>query len=62
MSPAVPISYALANLPRYTSYPTAPHFAALEEGEYRGWLSAVGPGDALSLYLHIPFCKTLCWY
>lgn len=62
MSPAVPISYALANLPRYTSYPTAPHFAPLAEAEYRAWLAGLGPEDGLSLYLHIPFCKSLCWY
>jgi oxygen-independent coproporphyrinogen III oxidase len=62
MSPTVPISYALANLPRYTSYPTAPHFAPLAEAEYRGWLGGIGPADTLSLYLHIPFCRALCWY
>jgi oxygen-independent coproporphyrinogen-3 oxidase len=56
------ISYALANIPRYTSYPTAPHFGALAAAEYRGWLAAVPEGAPLSLYLHIPFCKSLCWY
>ncbi|WP_270938708.1 oxygen-independent coproporphyrinogen III oxidase [Falsiroseomonas oryzae] len=55
-------AYARQNLPRYTSYPTAPHFGPLAEATYRGWLSAIQPGDTLSLYLHIPFCKTLCWY
>ncbi len=54
--------YAGQNLPRYTSYPTAPHFSALEEATYRAWLAAVEPRDRLSLYLHIPFCKSLCWY
>jgi oxygen-independent coproporphyrinogen-3 oxidase len=62
MSPTIPIGYALANLPRYTSYPTAPHFAPLAEAEYRAWLGGVAPGDALSLYVHIPFCRALCWY
>jgi oxygen-independent coproporphyrinogen-3 oxidase len=49
--------------PRYTSYPTAPE-----------WLSSFGPRDALaafaradvsrpiSLYFHIPFCQSLCWF
>lgn len=55
-------SYARQNLPRYTSYPTAPHFGPLTEVAYRGWLAAIQPGDTLSLYLHIPFCKELCWY
>lgn len=55
-------AYARQNLPRYTSYPTAPHFQPLDEAAYRGWLAEIRPGDALSLYLHIPFCKELCWY
>ncbi len=62
MSPTIPIGYALANLPRYTSYPTAPHFAPLEEATYRAWLGGIGPEDRLSLYVHIPFCQSLCWY
>lgn len=55
-------AYARQNLPRYTSYPTAPHFGPLPEAEYRAWLAGIRPGDTLSLYLHIPFCRTLCWY
>lgn len=62
MSVTVPASYALANLPRYTSYPTAPQFAALDEDSYRDWLGGIGTETALSLYLHIPFCRALCWY
>ena len=62
MSRPIPIGYALANLPRYTSYPTAPHFGPLGEAEYRGWLAGIRPEDPLSLYLHIPFCRSLCWY
>jgi oxygen-independent coproporphyrinogen III oxidase len=55
--------YLNERIPRYTSYPTAPHFsAAVGPQTYEGWLRAV-PGDArLSLYLHVPFCETLCWY
>ncbi len=50
-------------VPRYTSYPTAPHFTPDVDREvYREWLAAL-PGDAvLSLYLHVPFCDTLCWF
>ena len=59
---SIPLSYALASLPRYTSYPTAPHFAPLAEGAYRDWLGAITPADAVSLYVPVPFCETLCWY
>ncbi|MBK9078711.1 MAG: oxygen-independent coproporphyrinogen III oxidase [Hyphomicrobium sp.] len=52
-----------APLPRYTSYPTANHFSAkVTAADYRGWLADLPEGAALSLYLHIPFCKELCWY
>ncbi|PYD63388.1 oxygen-independent coproporphyrinogen III oxidase [Gluconacetobacter entanii] len=49
------------NLPRYTSYPTAAQFTdAVGPDDARDWLRAVPAGDALSLYLHVPFCDTLC--
>ena len=57
-----PTASLTANLPRYTSYPTAPHFGPMEEGLYREWLAAMPAGSALSLYVHIPFCHELCWY
>ena len=49
--------------PRYTSYPTAPHFTpAVTEAIYRNRLAAL-PGDhPVSLYIHIPYCDTLCWF
>lgn len=50
-------------VPRYTSYPTAPHFSAEIDGAtYARWLSELDPADRLSLYLHVPFCDTLCWF
>ena len=50
-------------VPRYTSYPTAPHFAADVDGAiYRAWLAALDPEVALSIYTHIPFCDEMCWF
>ena len=55
--------YADQPLPRYTSYPTAPHFGpAVGSGTYREWLQAVTPDSGASLYLHLPFCRSMCWY
>jgi oxygen-independent coproporphyrinogen III oxidase len=51
------------NVPRYTSYPTAPHFhEGIGNVDYAGWLSALKDGDTLSLYFHIPYCDRLCWF
>jgi len=56
-------TYATRNVPRYTSYPTAPHFHSdVGAGEYAGWLAALDPSETVSLYLHVPFCRQLCWY
>jgi oxygen-independent coproporphyrinogen-3 oxidase len=50
-------------VPRYTSYPTAPHFSSKVKAEaYRQWLTELDPGLPLSLYVHIPFCDSLCWF
>ncbi|GLS38875.1 coproporphyrinogen-III oxidase [Mesorhizobium tianshanense] len=55
--------YGEARLPRYTSYPTAPRFSqAVGADIYEGWLSDLPSGDPVSLYLHIPFCRSMCWY
>lgn len=50
--------------PRYTSYPTAPQFSAdFGEADYRRQAHASNAdGAPLSLYLHIPFCATVCFY
>lgn len=67
-APDAPADLALAHkyarmVPRYTSYPTAPHFHAGVDGAvYGDWLGGLHAGAELSLYAHIPFCDTLCWF
>ncbi len=49
--------------PRYTSYPTAPNFREMGPTDYELLLeSSARDGRQLSLYLHLPFCRTLCFY
>lgn len=50
--------------PRYTSYPTAVQFdESFGEAEYRLAARASNSGAApLSLYFHLPFCDTVCYY
>ena len=50
--------------PRYTSYPTAPLFnEQIAASDFLAELDANHTSQApLSLYLHAPFCHTLCWY
>jgi oxygen-independent coproporphyrinogen III oxidase len=57
------LAYAERSAPRYTSYPTAPHFnAGIGDAEVRGWLHEIDPSAPLSLYIHVPYCRQLCWY
>lgn len=49
--------------PRYTSYPTAPHFhPGIDAAVVEGWLAAIPQDERLSLYIHVPFCDRLCWF
>ncbi len=50
-------------IPRYTSYPTAPHFhAGIGPKDFHDWLGNLAPTQDVSLYLHIPYCEMLCWF
>ena len=56
-------AYATRSVPRYTSYPTVPHFSEDVDGTaYADWLGALDSADPVSLYFHVPFCRQLCWY
>jgi oxygen-independent coproporphyrinogen III oxidase len=49
--------------PRYTSYPPATEFAPIEHARVIGELATLQCEHApVSLYVHVPFCKSLCWY
>ncbi len=55
--------------PRYTSYPTADHFVeTFDAASYRRALQqrasekAVGAAAPLSIYVHVPFCESICYY
>ena len=52
--------------PRYTSYPTADRFVeAFGDAELKQWLARRNIGGIslpLSVYVHLPFCDTLCYY
>lgn len=55
--------YGEERLPRYTSYPTAPHFSsAIGPDTYARWLAEIPANLNASLYLHVPFCREMCWY
>lgn len=52
-----------ARAPRYTSYPPANHFKAdIGPADAAGWMAQVPSGARVSLYLHIPYCRRLCWF
>lgn len=50
-------------VPRYTSYPAATHFTqSFDDASYQTLLTGLPEDARLSLYLHVPFCRTMCWY
>jgi len=50
-------------VPRYTSYPTAAEFHdRIAPADMAAALDRLAPGTPVSLYVHIPYCREICWY
>ncbi len=47
--------------PRYTSYPSAHHFEAVDAATYSRWLGVL-PDESIGVYVHVPFCEQMCWF
>jgi len=61
--PSSNVTTAERTVPRYTSYPTAPHFVpSIGASTYASWLDDLSGSDTVSLYLHVPFCEKMCLY
>jgi oxygen-independent coproporphyrinogen III oxidase len=55
--------YAQLQVPRYTSYPTAAEFtSAVGDADKRRLLRDLDIDEAISVYLHVPYCRELCFY
>ena len=55
--------YARLQVPRYTSYPTAAEFTTdVAAADQRRWLGDIDATEAVSVYLHVPYCRELCLY
>lgn len=51
------------SVPRYTSYPTAPHFKPdIGAHVFEKLTADINPDQSVSLYFHIPYCDRLCWF
>lgn len=52
-----------AKVPRYTSFPPANRFVpGLGAQVQRAWMAALPLDEPVSIYVHIPFCRRLCWF
>ncbi|MGX5829273.1 oxygen-independent coproporphyrinogen III oxidase [Mesorhizobium sp. 43Arga] len=63
MQSSILAKYAEAGPPWYTIYPAASQFSvAVGAKACEEWLRGLPAEEPVSLYLHIPFCRSLCWY
>ncbi|MGX9181794.1 oxygen-independent coproporphyrinogen III oxidase [Mesorhizobium sp. BHbdii] len=63
MQSSILTKYGNAGPPWYTIYPAAPQFSAAVGAEAcEEWLRGLPADEPVSLYLHIPFCRSMCWY
>lgn len=52
-----------ARLPWYTIYPTVQEFsAAVGHKDCEEWLRRLPTDETVSIYIHVPFCRSICWY
>lgn len=57
------LSHYPSAVPRYTSYPTAPHFQlGVGASVLDGLRDNLTSDEPVSIYIHIPFCDKLCWF
>jgi oxygen-independent coproporphyrinogen-3 oxidase len=50
-------------VPRYTSYPTATQIGdAVSPADMHAALAGISTYETVSLYVHIPYCRQICWY
>ena len=56
------LHYATLAVPRYTSYPTAADFVTVTDQQRAAWLGKIKADEAVSIYIHVPYCRQLCYY
>lgn len=57
------VRFAELPLPRHTSYPTAPTWSdEWKTSDYVSTLKAIGHDVDTALYVHVPYCRSLCYY
>ena len=59
---ATELAQLAARGPRYTSYPPATELGPIAIAQIDRELAAVRADGPASLYVHVPFCRSLCWY